>query len=248
MTTVIRDNKTLREAYHFLRRGDIVLGRVSLQPTEEHLLADLMARGIHLIPSALSQLASRSKVLQSQLFTSWLPPRTLAIHDNHQLLNALSRFSPDEKVITKQDRKNAGMGIHLWGSAEEVYTHATLGNLPYPFVLQPFFQHSKDIRVVVLDDYVEAYWRKNSHNFRNNLHCGGESTPCRLTPEQELLCREVMLRGMFPYAHVDIMVTEVGESFLLEINLRGGIRGAGIDAAEYSERVTAIHKKLLKQL
>lgn len=248
MTRIIYDNTSLRESYHSLDRGDIVLGRVNLRSSEEGMLTDLTSRGIHLIPSALAQLASRSKVLQAEIFRPWLPPRTFAIHDSHQLLHALVQFPQSEKVITKQDRKNAGMGIHLWSSVEDVYTHATLRNLPYPFVLQPFYPAAKDIRVVWLGDYVEAYWRENTGNFRNNLHCGGISKPCALTEKQEAFCREVMARGIFPYAHVDLMVTETQETFLLEINLRGGIRGAKLKAKEYTKRVEEIHQTMLHDL
>lgn len=248
LTKIINDNKTLRKSYNSLQRGDVILGRVSLRPSEENLLTDLLSRGIQLIPSALSQIASRSKMLQAELFSPWLPPRTFAIHDNHQLLEALSQFGSTEKVITKQDRKNAGMGIHLWASIEDVFSHATLENLPYPFVLQPFYPSAKDIRVLVLGEYVEAYWRENSANFRNNLHCGGRSRPCTITKEQESICREVMVRGDFPYAHVDLMVTAEAETLLLEINLRGGIRGAQLKASEYKAQIEAIQQSMLAEV
>jgi len=248
LSRIIYDNATLRESYHSLGQGDIVLGRVNLRSSEEGILTDLICRGIHLIPSSLAQLTSRSKVLQAEIFSPWLPPRTFAIHDSHQLLPALSQFQQSERVITKQDRKNAGMGVHLWPSVEDVYTHATLGNLPYPFALQPFYSNAKDIRVILLGDYVEAYWRENKGNFRNNLHCGGKSRPCSLTEQQIALCKEVMARGMFPYAHIDLMVTETLETFLLEINLRGGIHGAKLQAEEYAKRVEMIHQAMLQQL
>ena len=137
------------------------------------------------------------------------------------------------------------MGVHLWQSIEEVFTHASLGNIPFPFVLQPFEPGCRDIRVVFLDDYIEAYWRHNPHNFRNNLHHGGKSEPCELSDEQIKLCRQVMERGRFPYGHLDIIITKEGKSYLGEINLRGGIRGAKITPAEYQARVDAIHQQLL---
>ena len=166
----------LRQQYHALQAGDIVLGRISMRPSEEHLLLDLVERGIHLIPDALPQLASRSKTMQAQLFSPWLPPHTLAIHDVHQMMEALSLFPTQEHgIITKQDRKNAGMGIHFWSSMEEIYTQASLRNLPFPFVLQPFFPGAVDVRVIIIGDYLEAYQRHNPGNFRNNLHCGGQS-------------------------------------------------------------------------
>ena len=151
-------------------------------------------------------------------------------------------------VVTKLDRRNAGMGVHLWNSVEDVFTHASLGNLPFPFILQPFQPDCRDIRVVVLGDYMEAYFRHNPHNFRNNLHHGGRSDPCELNDEQVEICRLVMERGHFPYGHLDLIVTRDGNTYLGEINLRGGIRGAEIGPEEYQAKVDIIHQELLEML
>jgi len=140
------------------------------------------------------------------------------------------------------------MGINLWNSLEEVFNQAGLGTLPFPFVVQPFYENCRDIRVVVLGDYREAYWRDNPDNFRNNLHFGGKSSPAELDTGQLALCRRVMARGDFPYAHIDLLVTASGESHLAEINLRGGIRGAVISPAEYQQRIDAIHRRFLEGL
>lgn len=175
-------------------------------------------------------------------------PQTIAIHDLHDMQEAISRYQQEEigKVVTKHDRRNAGLGIHLWNSTEEVFSQASFGNMPFPFVLQPFIPESRDIRVIVLGDYVEAYWRHNPHNFRNNLHFGGESHPCELSDQQWQLCQQVMQRGKYPYAHLDLMVTPDGTSRLAEINLRGGIRGAKIDPASYRQKVAAIHQAAIE--
>jgi len=244
---LIRDNSTLRAQYNSLQQGDIIVGRLRLRDSEESLLLDLCVRGVHLIPSGLSQLASRSKTLQTALFSPFMLPMTRAIHSHHDLIEAIADYQKNSitAVVTKLDRRNAGMGVHLWRGAEEVFTHASLGNIPYPFVLQPFEPECRDIRAVFLDDYIEAYWRHNPHNFRNNLHHGGQSKPCKLSQDQIHLCRQVMARGQFPYGHLDLILTEEGRSYLGEINLRGGIRGAQISPEEYQVRVEAIHQKLL---
>jgi len=145
---------------------------------------DLRERGVHLIPSGLSQLASRSKTLQAALFAPFMLPLTRAIHTQHDLIEAISDYHENSitVVVTKLDRRNAGMGVHLWQSVEDVFSHASLGNIPFPFVLQPFEPDCRDIRIVFLDDYIEAYERYSPHNFRNNLHHGGrsyEKTLCR---------------------------------------------------------------------
>ena len=246
---VIRENSTLRAQYNSLLKGDIVVGRLRLRKSEEPLLLDLRERGVHLIPSGLSQLVSRSKTFQTTLFSRFMLPQTRAIHALHDLIEAISDYqkSAITAVITKLDRRNAGMGVHLWQSIEEVYTHASLGNIPFPFVLQPFEPECRDIRVVFLDDYIEAYWRHNPYSFRNNLHHGGQSKPCELSEEQIKLCRQVMERGCFPYAHLDILVTKDGKSYLGEINLRGGIQGAKISPEEYQEKVEVIHQMMLQK-
>ena len=244
---VIRDNSTLRAQYNSLRQGDIVVGRLRLRESEEPLLLDLSVRGVHLVPSGLSQLASRSKTLQTALFAPFMLPLTRAIHAHHDLVAAISDYEKNSiaAVVTKLDRRNAGMGVLFWQSVEELFTHASLGNIPFPFVLQPFKAECRDIRVVCLGDYTEAYWRHNPNNFRNNLHQGGQSKPCELSAEQTKLCRRVMARGQFPYGHLDLIITKEGKSYLGEINLRGGIRGAQIGPGEYQERVAAIHQQLL---
>ena len=247
---VITDNASLRKQYDTLRADDICVGRIRLRPSEEHLLLDLVERGVLFIPSALSQLASRSKTMQALLFAPYMLPETRAVHDQHDLLDAMGRFRKRgiDTVVTKQDRSNAGLGIHCWSSLEEVYNYASLKLLPYPFVIQPFYENCRDIRVIILGDYEEAYWRDNPYNFRNNLSLGGESTPADLTAEQRTMCQQVMERGKFPYAHLDFMVTPVGETYLSEINLRGGIKGAKIHPDEYRNRLEQIHQQEVQNM
>ncbi len=240
---IIRDNQTLRRRFNELGAVDTVVGRVSIRPGEDGILLDLLERRVRLIPSALSQAISRRKTMQVRAFGPWMPPLTTAVYDIHQLLEALDLF-PDRAVVTKQDGKNAGLGVQLWQSIEEVYSLATLGSLPFPFVLQPFYKGARDIRVIIIGDYLEAYERHNEANFRHNLHCGATSSPCELSAEQQKICHQVMVRGKFPYAHLDLMVSGKN-NYLIEINLRGGIRGAQLSAAHYKEMTGAVHEEML---
>jgi ribosomal protein S6--L-glutamate ligase len=177
-------------------------------------------------------------------------PHTLVIYDIHRLLETVSLYGRHgiEKVILKHDRKNAGLGIFLFRDIEDVYTQAANKVIPYPFVIQPYIHKSRDLRVIVLGDYLEAYERKNPHSFRNNLHCGGAAAPVRLSTEQLKLCHAVMERGDYPYGHLDLMVTEKDETYLAEINLRGGIRGAAINPGDYTKRVKDIEADLLQKI
>jgi len=244
---IITTNQDLRREYHTLQNGDYVIGRVRVKETEEHIFLDLVERGITLFPSALSQQLCRSKTFQALLFAGEMLPLTQPIHDQHDMLETVNLYNEHcvGKVVTKDDRKNAGMGILLWANVEEVFTHSSLGSLPFPFVIQPFAENSIDIRVILLGKHREAYSRTNPHNFRNNLHCGGHSAPSELTDAQWNLCTMIMERGKFPYAHIDLMVLENGETYLAEVNLRGGIKGARISPAEYKKQVEDIHQEFI---
>ncbi len=235
---------------HQLQADDIVCCRLRLKPQEEHLLLDLVERGVILIPSATSQLASRSKTFQARIFLPMMLPGTEAVYDIHGLLGVICRYerTATRPIILKHDRKNGGLGIHLFKDPEDIFTLAANSVLPFPFVLQPFIAESRDIRVIILGDYIEAYQRLNPDNFRNNLHCGGRAIRWELSKEQMALCKKVMLRGAFPYAHIDLMLTHDDTVYLTEINLRGGIRGAVISPQEYGKRIEDLHKGLLQKI
>ena len=247
---IIKDNTTLVSHYDELGPGDIVVGRLRLRRGEEHLLLALESRGVVLIPSATAQLCSRSKVFQARILGRFMLPWTKAVYDMHDLLDLVSGYGREQvgRVVCKLDRANGGLGILLYQSIEDVYTQAALGALLFPFVLQPFAEQGRDIRVVLLGDYVEAYQRHNAHNFRHNLHCGGKSTAWILEDDQLDLCRQVMTRAGFLYAHVDLLLTPEGGTYLNEINLRGGLRGAVVGQQEYLAAVESIHAHLVREL
>jgi ribosomal protein S6--L-glutamate ligase len=245
----IKSNAELTACFQELRPGDIVVGRVRLRPGEEHLLFDLAVRGVRLVPSAMSQWLSRSKVFQARILGPFMVPATRPVYDMHDLMQLVTEYGRDGvgRVVCKLDRANGGMGILLFASVEEVYTQTVLGSLCFPFVVQPFVDQARDIRVVLLGDHLEAYQRHNPHNFRHNLHCGGAGTPWHLDSTHLDLCRQVMARGEFPYAHIDLLLTPSGECWLNEINLRGGLRGAQISQRDYLAAVERVHVRLLRE-
>ncbi len=247
---IITSNQDLQGQQHKIGSGDIIACRLRMKYEEEHILLDFVERGVHLIPSATSQFASRSKTFQARILASFMIPDTVVIYDIHGLLETVSLYGHHGigKVVLKHDRKNAGLGIHLFQDIEDVYTQAANGVLPYPFVLQPFINNSRDIRIIILGDYTEAYERHNPDNFRNNLHCGGNAEPFILNEEQHKFCQEIMERARFPYGHLDLMITESNKTYLAEINLRGGIKGAAIDPGSYQKKVLAVEEKLLRAM
>lgn len=243
---VISDTRTLHQQYEHLERGDLVCCRLLLRPGEEHLLLDLAERGIVAIPSFRSQLCSRSKAFQTRLFSWAMVPETTVIYTIHDLIGTISRYGQVgiEKVVLKVEGKNGGLGVFLFSSIEEIYSQSALGLIPFPYVVQPFIAGARDLRVIILGDYLEAYTRTNNHCFRHNLHCGATATTCALSNEQTSLCRRIMEQGGFPYAHLDLLQVEDRTTYFSEINLRGGLRGAQISSDTYRQRLKAIHDRL----
>ncbi len=244
---IIKKSSTFSEQYDKLTKDDIILGRIRLRTGEEHLLLDLVARSIPLIPSARSQLLSRSKVFQARLLGGFMVPGTMTIYTIHDIMKAVAKYGTQYpgRVVCKLDRANGGRGILLFSSVEDVYTQAALQTLSYPFVIQPFVEEGVDVRVILLGDYIESYRRYNSGNFRHNLHCGGTSSEHILTSSQKKVCERVMKRADFAYGHVDLLLAKNGASYLSEINLRGGLRGAQISPQEYKDRVDRICQEQL---
>ena len=247
---IVESNQELFGCYDDLKAGDIILGRIRLAGDQENLLLDLVSRGVLLFPSASAQLCSRSKVYQAALLRRFMVEGTLPVYCMQDMLEAVTSYGRTgvDAVVCKLDRANAGLGILRFSSIEEVYSQVVLGSLAFPFVVQSFVEGCSDVRVVILDETVEAYRRHNPYNFRHNLHCGGTSLPWELTSEQLHFCHQVMKRADFPHAHVDLLLLPDGTHRLSEINLRGGLRGARMTQQDYLQMVAKIQAKELEKM
>jgi glutathione synthase/RimK-type ligase-like ATP-grasp enzyme len=243
---IIWTNRELKEHYDELKAGDCFIGLLSFKKVKHRVLIDLLERGVRLFPSALSQTLGHSKVAQALVFRKWMVPHTLAVARKVDLMHAINTYNQHGigTVVTKEDHLQCGFGVHRWDSIEAVYNHVSFNTYSYPFVLQPFLELYTDVRVIIAGDYYEAYTRENQNNFRMNLTAGGTSRPYTLTKAQLSLCHSVMERGKFPYAHIDLLVTEDGHCYLSEIALNGGMKGARIKR----EELDAIKKDLLEKM
>jgi ribosomal protein S6--L-glutamate ligase len=106
----------------------------------------------------------------------------------------------------------------------------------YPFVVQPFLENFTDVRIIIAGDYVEAYVRHNPNNFRMNISMGGKNYTYTVDKDTKEFCCAAMAQGKFPYAHVDLQITDNGKYFLSEIALNGGIKGARISRKELDQK------------
>jgi len=225
---IIRTNLELKERYDELQEGDCFIGVLGLRSLRRRIFLDLLERGVRFFPSALSQSLAGSKVAQALAYGKWMVPHTLVITRRVDLMQAINAYDANGigPVVTKEDGRHCGFGVHRWDDIEAVYNQASFNTIKYPFVVQPFLENYTDVRVIIAGDYCDAYIRENEHNFRMNLSAGGRSRPYDLDEGALSFCREVMARGKFPYAHVDLLVTADKGEYLSEISLNGGMKGA----------------------
>ncbi len=243
---IIRTNHELKKRYHELKAGDCFIGRLTFKNMRRRIFIDLMERGVRIFPSALCQTLDHSKTAQALVFRQWMVPFTLIVSRRTDLMTAINSYHKhgiDGPVITKEDHMHCGMGVHKWDSMEAVYNQASFNPGWFPFVAQPFLEDFRDVRIIMAGGHCEAYTRENQNNFRKNLSAGGTSRPYDLDDVQISLCRQVMERGRFPYAHVDILVTTDGHNYLSEIALNGGMKGARIER----EELDAIKQDILEK-
>lgn len=226
-----------------------MLGLLPWREGEEVKLLDLVDRGVTFFPSALAQMLVRSKAAQAEVLGEFMVPGTFVAYSLPDLARRLgeSHTQVDGQVITKRDQAHLGLGVSLWPSLETLYSLGGLQGLPYPLVVQPFLTGGRDLRVVVLGDYAEAYERLNPHSFRKNLFQGGSSRPATLTSELLGFCRQVMDRGKFPYAILDLLASAAGEFYLSEISMKGGLTGARLSQGEFRERVRNLEEDFVLQ-
>ena len=243
---IIRTNRELRERYDELKAGDCLICVLGFRNLKHRALIDLLERGVRCFPSALSQTLCRSKVAQALGLRQWMIPHTLIVARRLDCMHAINTYNQHGigPVVTKEDHLQCGLGVHRWDNIEAVYNQATSDSISYPFVVQPFLEDYTDVRIIIADDYCEAYTRKNPHNFRMNISAGGTSSLYAPDKGQLALCRAVMERGKFAYAHIDLLVTGQGHSFLSEIALTGGMKGARIER----EDLDAIKKDILEKM
>lgn len=243
---IIRSSRELKALFHDLGPGDIFIGMLAYKHLKQSVLIDLLERGVICLPSPLSQHLNRSKVAQALIFKAWILPRTSVITRRMDLVDAINQYNKlgITAVLTKQEDMHCGHGVRRWENIETLYNLVALSKSSYPFVLQPFLDDLTDVRVIIAGDYIEAYGRHNPDNFKMNISAGGKYYPYALDQKQEEFCRAIMERGKFPYAHLDLQITQSGEYYLAEIALNGGIKGASISRQELDKKKQSMLEKL----
>lgn len=246
---IIRSNRELKSRYDQLQSGDVYVGSLSSKHLKQTMLVDLLERGVTCLPSALAQILNGSKIAQTFTLSRWMLPQTTVIYRRKDLMDAISNYAKQVigPVITKQDHMHCGHGVRRWDNIETLYNYLAFSKSSYPFVLQPYAENFTDVRVIKIGGYIESYVRQNPYNFRSNIAAGGSSRPFALGADGKNICHEVMTRGKFPYAHIDLLVMDSGDYYLSEITLNGGTSGAKLSRQELDQKKQQVLESLIQQ-
>jgi ribosomal protein S6--L-glutamate ligase len=244
---IVRSLTDLRRHYPELATGDLILGPLAVKSGEEVILFDLYDRGIVFFPPLLAQSVAQTKSAQAQVLRDYMLPGTFVARDLSDLAAHLADTQMSGPVVSKRDRAHLGLGVSLWPSLEALHSLAVVQPLSFPLVVQPFLAEARDLRVVVVGEYREAYERLNPQDFRKNLFQGGTSRPVEVSPELLAFCQQVMARGKFPYAVLDVLISRKGEAFLSEINFHAGLKGSKLGQADFRGRVKALLEDFQRQ-
>ena len=243
---IIRSNQELKGRYHDLCSGDIFLGILTYKHIKQSILIDLMERGVSCFPSPLSQVLNHSKATQAVVLNNWMLPHTLVIARRTDFIEAVNTYNRLKigPLVSKEDQLHCGHGVRKWDTIETLYSFLALSETSYPFVIQPFLDNFTDVRVIIAGDYMEAYVRHNPDNFRMNISTGGKNYPYEMNADLLNFCHKAMERGKFPYAHLDIQITDDGPYYLSEIALNGGIKGAKIRREKLDKKKQEVLERL----
>jgi len=152
-------------------------------------------------------------------------PPTIVVEGREAAMEAFEELGGD--VVVKPLFGSLGRGMVRVESADiayRVFQALEMGN--YVFYLQKFIPHAnRDIRAFVLGDRVLAAMERIGQSWKTNVAQGATARWIDLSPEAEDLA--IRAAGVIdaPYAGVDLMSSEDGEMFVVEVNGIPGWQG-----------------------
>ena len=117
---ILKGIRKLKACYHQIGPGDVYLGTVVSGPLMQSMLIDMQQRGVHCLPSPLSQCISKSKAMQALVFRDWMLPHTRVISRRQELMEAIHDYNTRciGRVITKENHMHCGHGVRKWDNID----------------------------------------------------------------------------------------------------------------------------------
>jgi RimK family alpha-L-glutamate ligase len=163
-------------------------------------------------------------------------PRTLVTEDFETALAACKEMGD---VVIKPLFGSEGKGLVRASDEDTAYRVLRAWELNrYIYYIQEYVAHDQqDIRAFVVGDQVLAAMIRRGRGWKTNFSCGAEVALTSLSSEmEELALKATRLLGL-DYAGVDLMMSENGAPYVIEINSIPGWRGlqsiTSIDIAQF---------------
>jgi len=190
------------------------------------VLHRLQSLGVAVINSASAIERTVDKYYTSFLLTdAGIPtPRTLVTEDFELALEACREMgdviikplfgSEGKGMVRVSDEETAYRVLRAWESSRYIY------------YLQEYVPHfDEDIRVFVIGNKIAATMRRRGVGWKTNYSKGAEIEAITLSSEMEDLAVKAVQAIGLDYAGVDLMQSEDGATYVLEINSIPGWRG-----------------------
>ncbi len=133
-------------------------------------------------------------------------------------------------LIVKSTRMGKGVGVYKINNSNKLASFidevAEDGKTAKNYLIQQFVPYVHDLRVLVIGENIFAMKRIPAKGeFRANFSLGGSVEPFSLDGDGEMLAKQAMDAVNMSIGGVDILITEGGERYILEVNHTAGFVG-----------------------
>lgn len=169
-------------------------------------------------------------------------PKTIYVNKLSNVDLVLKRLSKEQKYVIKLDKGSKGKQVSIVsGMAETKSVLDTIGSMNHQLIIQEFIESNyTDIRAIVVGDEVVAAYQRNAGNteLRTNISKGGKGVHIELSEADKIFCIEAAKAIGLEYAGIDLMKSEDGKNYCIEVN-----HCPGMNVQKFSS--TNISKKLI---
>jgi len=169
-------------------------------------------------PYAIEKMVDKYYTLSLLQQAGMRVPETRITEDFTQAMDAFQVLGRD--VVVKPLFGSRGVGMVRVTDADtagRVFRALQLGS--YVYYLQQFIPHdNRDLRVMVVGDECVAIMERVADSWKTNLAAGGLPVSAELSPMVGELCLKASRTLGADYCGVDLLRSESGELFVLEVN------------------------------
>ena len=218
--------------------------------TAQALVSSLQTIGFFLVNDLESMLLCDNKMASSlALERNNVPiPRTAIVNNVKSIEDAHKRIGGKFPVIIKTLRGTQGVGVSKVNDMASLTSVCqSLWKFEADLLIQEFFDIKSDIRTLVVNgEIIGAAERikRDSKEFRNNVHLGADTEPYVLTDKEAQIIVEAARTSGAVYCGVDHCVVNK-EVYVLEVNGSPGIRSHFMGYDEEGEPTKKIKDEIV---